>query len=69
LPAALAAVGEMREPSPGSYEVRVAEASRVPELAEAVLQHGGRLHAMVPRRETLEDFFIRTVTGAEEGEG
>jgi ABC-2 type transport system ATP-binding protein len=68
LQAALAAVGEMREPTPGLYEVRVADAGRVPELAEAVLGHGGRLHAMVPRRETLEDFFIRTVTDAEEGE-
>jgi ABC-2 type transport system ATP-binding protein len=47
------------------YTVRVADARRVPELAEAVVRHGGRLHAMVPQRESLEDFFIRTVAAAE----
>jgi len=56
-------VGEMRAVEPGRYEVRVADARRVPELAEVVIRHGGRLHAMVPQRESLEDFFIRTVTG------
>ena len=66
LPAALAAVGEVREKGPGEYEVRVAEARRVPELAEVVVRCGGRLHAMIPQRESLEDFFIRAVTAAEE---
>ncbi len=69
LPAALAAIGETRELAPGRYEVRVVDARRVPELAESVIRHGGRLHALTPRRESLEDFFIRTVTGeAEPGE-
>jgi ABC-2 type transport system ATP-binding protein len=61
LPAALAAVGAVAVMAPGRFEVRVEDARRVPELAEAVLRHGGRLHALVPQRESLEDFFIRTV--------
>ncbi len=69
LRAALAAVGEVREKGPGEYEVRVAEARRVRELAEVVVRHGGRLHAMIPQRESLEDFFIRAVTAAEEETG
>jgi ABC-2 type transport system ATP-binding protein len=66
LQAALEAVGELQEKGAGMYEVRVADARRVPELADAVVRHGGRLHAMVPQRESLEDFFVRTVTEAEE---
>src|SRR5947209_2651624 len=66
LRAALAAVGELQEKGAGMYEVRVADARRVPDLADAVVRHGGRLHAMVPQRESLEDFFVRTVTEAEE---
>jgi ABC-2 type transport system ATP-binding protein len=66
LRAGLEAVGEVREMGPGGYEVRVAKARRVPELAEVVVRHGGRLHAMIPQRESLEDFFIRTVAASEE---
>jgi len=33
----------------------------VPELAAAVIGHGGRLLSLVPRRESLEDLFIRVV--------
>jgi ABC-2 type transport system ATP-binding protein len=66
LRAALESVGEVRELGPGRYEARVADARRVPELAEIVVRCHGRLHAMVPQRESLEDFFIRTVTAAEE---
>jgi ABC-2 type transport system ATP-binding protein len=62
LRAALAAVGAARELEPGRWEVRVADARRVPELAEAVVRHGGRLHAMRPQRESLEEFFIRTIS-------
>jgi ABC-2 type transport system ATP-binding protein len=66
LRSALEAVGPVRDVEAGLVEVRVADPRRVPELADAVVRHGGRLHAMVPQRETLEEFFIRTVTGAEE---
>ncbi len=33
----------------------------VPELAATVVGHGGRLMSLVPRRESLEDLFIRVV--------
>jgi ABC-2 type transport system ATP-binding protein len=33
----------------------------VPDLAEAVIASGGRLQALVPQRETLEDLFVRVV--------
>jgi ABC-2 type transport system ATP-binding protein len=66
LRAALEGVGEVAEKESGMYEVRVADARRVPELADAVVRHGGRLHAMIPQRESLEDFFVRTVTESEE---
>jgi ABC-2 type transport system ATP-binding protein len=42
--------------------VEVADAARIPDLAEAVVKHGGRLLSMVTRRETLEDLFVRVVT-------
>jgi ABC-2 type transport system ATP-binding protein len=66
LRAALEAIGELQEKGAGEYEIRVADARRVPELADAVVRHGGRLHALVPQRESLEDFFVRAVTEAEE---
>jgi ABC-2 type transport system ATP-binding protein len=42
--------------------VEVADAARIPDLAEAVVHRGGRLLSMVARRETLEDMFVRVVT-------
>jgi ABC-2 type transport system ATP-binding protein len=63
---ALEAIGEVREIELGRWEVRVADGRHVPELAEAVVRHGGRLHAMVPQRESLEEFFIRTIIGSEQ---
>jgi len=33
----------------------------IPDLAAAVVGHGGRLGSLVPRRESLEDLFIRVV--------
>jgi len=66
LRAALEAIGELQEKGAGMYEVRVPDFRRVPELADAVARHGGRLHALVPQRESLEDLFVRTVAAAEE---
>jgi hypothetical protein len=37
---------------------------RVPDLAEAVVASGGRLEALIPQRETLEDMFVRVVEGS-----
>jgi ABC-2 type transport system ATP-binding protein len=36
----------------------------VPDLAEAVIASGGRLQALIPQRETLEDMFVRVVEGS-----
>lgn len=33
----------------------------IPDLAAAVVGHGGRLMSLIPRRESLEDLFIRVV--------
>lgn len=33
----------------------------VPQVAEAVLAEGGRLHALTPSRESLEDLFVRVM--------
>lgn len=39
----------------------IADEEIIPELAAAVIGHGGRLMSLVPRRESLEDLFIRVV--------
>jgi ABC-2 type transport system ATP-binding protein len=63
---ALAAIGRVTTDGAGSdgvlVRVEVADAARVPDLAEAVVHSGGRLLSMVARRETLEDMFVRVVT-------
>jgi ABC-2 type transport system ATP-binding protein len=38
----------------------------IPELAAAVVGHGGRLMSLIPRRESLEDLFIRVVEDGSE---
>lgn len=48
--------------SSATVELR-AEGS-VPDLAEAVIASGGRLEALVPQRESLEDMFVRVVEGS-----
>jgi ABC-2 type transport system ATP-binding protein len=40
----------------------------VPELARAIVENGARLEALIPRRETLEELFVRIVEGAGEGD-
>lgn len=72
-PSLLAALGEIGRVNggpdagePAVVEIEVNDPQRVPDLAEAVVRHGGRLLSMVARRETLEDLFVRVVTdGAE----
>ena len=48
------ALGEMVTATIGDEEI-------IPELAATVVGHGGRLMSLVPRRESLEDLFIRVV--------
>jgi ABC-2 type transport system ATP-binding protein len=35
----------------------------IPEIACAIVQNGGRLRSLVPRRESLEELFVRVVEG------
>jgi ABC-2 type transport system ATP-binding protein len=46
-----------------SATVEVREEGRVPDLAAAIIASGGRLQALIPHRETLEDMFVRVVEG------
>lgn len=41
--------------------VTLAERERIPRLAELVVAHGGKLHALVPRRRSLEELFVHVV--------
>jgi len=49
--------------------VTIAEEGVIPDLAAAVVGHGGRLMSLVPRRESLEDLFIRVVETDETQKG
>ncbi len=46
------------------FTVRVEREETIPLLADAVVQNGGRLLALVPRRSTLEDYFIQVIEGS-----
>jgi ABC-2 type transport system ATP-binding protein len=39
----------------------IPDESLIPELVSAIVKNGGRLMSLVPRRESLEDLFIRVV--------
>jgi ABC-2 type transport system ATP-binding protein len=45
----------------GAWRARVAEADDVPRLAAAIVEGGGRLDALEPTHETLEEAFLRLV--------
>ena len=49
--------------------VTIAEEGVIPDLAATVVGHGGRLMSLVPRRESLEDLFIRVVETDETQKG
>ena len=65
-----AAVDALRRLSPSvkgadaQFTVRVEREETIPLLADAVAQNGGRLLALVPRRSTLEDYFIQVIEGS-----
>ncbi|MBV9850856.1 MAG: ABC transporter ATP-binding protein [Armatimonadetes bacterium] len=42
----------------------IGDEGAIPDLVAAVVRNGGRLMALIPRRESLEDLFIRVVEGA-----
>ncbi len=43
--------------------VRLGVEEDIPRLAEAVVQHGGQLLALVPRHFSLEDYFVQVIEG------
>lgn len=45
--------------------VRVADAEQLARLIDAVREHGGHIVSIWPRKDTLEDFFLRQVRGDE----
>jgi ABC-2 type transport system ATP-binding protein len=49
------------EGAAGRWVAEVTRAEDIPELAAAVVSSGARLEALVPRRETLEEAFLRLV--------
>lgn len=66
-PAALDALRRLSPSVKGAdsqFTVRVEREETIPLLAEAVLQNGGRLLALVPRRSTLEDYFVQVIEGS-----
>jgi ABC-2 type transport system ATP-binding protein len=54
------------DPVAGTINAGVASEENFPDLAAAVVHHGGRLLALVPQRESLEDLFIRVVEDKDE---
>jgi ABC-2 type transport system ATP-binding protein len=53
------------EGADGRWVAEVARAEDIPELAATVVSSGARLEALVPRRETLEEAFLRLVGGGD----
>jgi ABC-2 type transport system ATP-binding protein len=47
----------------GTWTLNVTDASNVPRVAAMLVAGGAELHALIPRRESLEDFFVRVVEG------
>jgi len=69
-PALLVALGErwpvFPTPEPdgaGLWTLRLTlrDEADLPDVADLVLRHGVRLHALVPRRTNLEDLFVQSV--------
>jgi ABC-2 type transport system ATP-binding protein len=46
---------------PEMIEIGIADEDEIPSVVEAVVRANGRLMSLIPRRETLEDLFIRIV--------
>lgn len=50
-------------PAGDVLHIRVANAADVPKIAQALVSGGASVHAIMPVRESLEDFFVRSVEG------
>lgn len=59
--ARFAAFEETTNSSDDIVAIRVTSDDDVPRLAETLVQGGARVHALIPKRETLEEYFVRVV--------
>jgi ABC-2 type transport system ATP-binding protein len=66
LQARLAPLGRVAGSDETSAVLELASEEVLPEVAQAVHASGARLYALVPRRESLEELFVRLVRGGEE---
>jgi ABC-2 type transport system ATP-binding protein len=60
--ASLAAFGECVSVREGRALLKVFDEKNVPAVLDLVREHGGRIHALIPRTQTLEDIFVDMVT-------
>ena len=58
---ALEAVARTVTVSGEDVHIGIGDEAVIPDLAAAVVGHGGRLLSLIPKRESLEDLFIRVV--------
>ncbi len=65
--AALGDAGDIEDDEDGWLAIRGVAADRVPDIVGAVVAAGGRVLAVDPGRETLEDLFMRLVGGGMDG--
>ncbi len=61
----LASFGALDEDADGWLVIRPLDAARVPDVVEAIVAHGGRVHAVDPGRRSLEDVFLGLVRDAQ----
>lgn len=57
----LCAFGNLIQTGDHLWELTLGEDSDVPQVAETLVSGGAAVHALLPHRESLEDFFIRVV--------
>lgn len=67
--AALREAGHEVEPAGSRTVIRVAEGSALQEILARLTRQGLFVHAVEPRRETLEEHFVRALRGSGEGAG
>ncbi len=60
----LASFGRLDVDADGWLAIRPLDAARVPDVVEAIVAHGGRVHAVDPGRRSLEDVFLGLVRDA-----
>jgi ABC-2 type transport system ATP-binding protein len=59
----------MEEMPPRKFTAYFNSPTQTPEIARALVENGVRLKALIPRKESLEDLFVRVVEGEENTPG